>query len=138
MIFEAEAKTDITYDETLMALAQIKTPIVSADGANNLIDFLMGLSSNFVFLESEEQQSLATETAKSFNFNEIIQKDIENAINKKGQIFDLIDYNDSKKHLWTINKALIFSSFSSDGKGNKECRIKTLKVKKFLIIFIIY
>ena len=135
MIFEAEKNADVTNDETLMALSQIKTPIVSSVGTNNLIDFLMGLSSNFVFLESEEQ-SLATDTAKSFNFNEIIQNDIENAVNKKGQIFDLIDYNDSKKQLWTINKALIFSSFSSDGKGNKECRLKTLRVKRLKIFFL--
>jgi len=120
-------------DEALMSLAQITTKIVSSDKPN-LVDFLIGLSSDFVFSESEELQSHATEVANSFNFNEIIQNDLENAIKKKGQIFDLIDYNDTKKHLLTMNQALIYSGFSNsiDSKEKKEDRIRTLQVNKKL------
>ena len=98
----------------------VKTPLVDRLKPN-LIDFLMGLSSDFIFSESEDLQSKTVEVVKSLNFNEIIRKDIgiidkniESNQNTRGQLFNLIDYHDNQKHLFTINKALYYFTFYND------------------------
>lgn len=106
-------------------MAKIPTNIINDNSNKNncsLIDFLLTLSPEFVFCESEEMQEKAFEAVKSLNFNEIIKKDLKIDMEFRGRILNFEDFSPIQKHLALANKALYYSSFntSTDTKEIRE------------------